>query len=133
VRLVLEDCRPRKVINFSRDEFRQHEMRTSGFDQDCLRYFFGDARDTHCLRNALDGVDYLTSPPTRTVAILRVRIECDFSRMRWTADTPEDLEFIRKVFFHFRRYDFSWRDVVGLLDGYPDWLDMNRHVQQRTV
>ncbi|MBI5115299.1 glycosyltransferase family protein [Candidatus Poribacteria bacterium] len=59
--------------------------------------------------------------------------EGDYSHLRWTVDTPEDLEFIRKVFCHFGRYDFSWRDVVGLLEKHPDWLDMNRHIQQRAV
>ncbi|MBI5115296.1 UDP-N-acetylglucosamine 4,6-dehydratase (inverting) [Candidatus Poribacteria bacterium] len=57
VQLALEDCHPKKIIIFSRDEFKQHEMRTSGFDQDCLRYFLGDVRDKDRLRRALDGVD----------------------------------------------------------------------------
>ena len=54
---VLTKYRPPKIIIFSRDEFKQYEMRTSGFDADCIRYFVGDVRDRERLYRALDGVD----------------------------------------------------------------------------
>ena len=38
---------------FSRDELKQHEMRTSGFDHPSLRYFIGDVRDVERLKRAL--------------------------------------------------------------------------------
>ena len=46
VSLLLQDFRPKKIIVFSRDEFKQHEMATSGFDHQCMRYFIGDVRGT---------------------------------------------------------------------------------------
>ncbi len=46
-----------KLIVFSRDEYKQHEMRTSGFDDPRLRYFIGDIRDVDRLRRAMPGVD----------------------------------------------------------------------------
>ena len=47
----------RKLIVFSRDELKQHQMRTSGFDDARIRYFIGDVRDPDRLRRAMEGVD----------------------------------------------------------------------------
>lgn len=54
---MLAEYHPKKLIVFSRDELKQHEMRVSGFDQDALRYFIGDVRDRERLKRALNGVD----------------------------------------------------------------------------
>jgi UDP-N-acetylglucosamine 4,6-dehydratase len=56
-RLMLDKYHPRKLIIFSRDELKQHEMRTSGFDHPSLRYFIGDVRDGDRLRRSMKGVD----------------------------------------------------------------------------
>lgn len=55
--LMLREYQPRKIIVYSRDEWKQHEMRTSGYDHTCLRYFIGDVRDVDRLRRATQGVD----------------------------------------------------------------------------
>jgi UDP-N-acetylglucosamine 4,6-dehydratase len=57
VRVMLERYHPKKLIIFSRDELKQHEMRTGGVDDPSLRYFIGDVRDPDRLRRALHGVD----------------------------------------------------------------------------
>jgi len=57
VEIAVKEHRPAKLIIFSRDEYKQHEMRAAGFDQPCLRYFLGDVRDKERLYRALDGVD----------------------------------------------------------------------------
>ncbi len=56
-RIMLERYTPKKLIIFSRDELKQHEMRTGGFDAPCLRYFIGDVRDRNRLYRAMHGVD----------------------------------------------------------------------------
>lgn len=56
IRLLLDEYKPAKVIVFSRDELKQHEMRMAGFDQPNLRYFIGDVRDQDRLTRAMDGV-----------------------------------------------------------------------------
>lgn len=57
--VVLETCRPKRLIVFSRDELKQFEMRERFNDDryDCIRYFLGDVRDRDRLYRALDGVD----------------------------------------------------------------------------
>lgn len=57
ISILLEEYQPAKVIVFSRDELKQHEMRASGFDQPNLRYFIGDVRDYQRLLRAMNGVD----------------------------------------------------------------------------
>lgn len=55
--IMLQECTPRKLVIFSRDELKQHEMRTGGFDHPSLRYFIGDVRDVERLRRAMTGMD----------------------------------------------------------------------------
>jgi len=56
VRTVLERCRPRRLIVFSRDELKQFEMQQQ-FGAPCMRYFIGDVRDRERVAQALRGVD----------------------------------------------------------------------------
>ena len=56
VDIMLREYRPKKLIIFSRDELKQHDMRTAGFDHSSLRYFIGDVRDSVRLQRALAGV-----------------------------------------------------------------------------
>ena len=57
----------------------------------------------------------------------------DLSRMRWTVDTPEDLAFVRRIYEHFGHDQFSWHEVLALLDRHPEWLAINRDVQQKAI
>src|SRR2546423_5232507 len=55
--ILLRKYDPKKLIIFSRDELKQHEMQVSGFNDPRLRYFIGDVRDVTRLRRAFAGVD----------------------------------------------------------------------------
>ena len=57
IRILLDEYKPAKVIVFSRDELKQHEMREAGYDQPNLRYFIGDVRDLSRLQRAMHGVN----------------------------------------------------------------------------
>lgn len=57
VQIMLDEYHPKKIIVFSRDELKQHEMRMAGFDDENLRYFIGDVRDVRRLRRAFQDVD----------------------------------------------------------------------------
>ncbi len=59
--------------------------------------------------------------------------DTDYSYMRWTVDTIEDLTFVRKIYDYFKNDTFSWREVLHLLAMYPEWLQINQHVQQKVV
>ena len=57
--LVLREKRPKKLVIFSRDELKQHEMRQMFPDENDspLRYFIGDVRDRTRLYRAFHGID----------------------------------------------------------------------------
>jgi len=59
IEVMLRDYKPRKLIVFSRDELKQHEMRQRYPDTDGspVRYFIGDVRDRERLYRAFRGVD----------------------------------------------------------------------------
>jgi UDP-N-acetylglucosamine 4,6-dehydratase len=56
VEIMLREYRPKRLVIFSRDELKQHDMRCSGFDHPSLRYFIGDVRDGGRLQRAFSGV-----------------------------------------------------------------------------
>ncbi|MGO9014977.1 MAG: UDP-N-acetylglucosamine 4,6-dehydratase (inverting) [Dissulfurispiraceae bacterium] len=57
---LLQHYKPRKVIIFSRDEFKQFEMaRTFPETTYPVRFFLGDVRDRDRLYRAFDGIDYV--------------------------------------------------------------------------
>jgi UDP-N-acetylglucosamine 4,6-dehydratase len=57
IEIVLAEYNPARVIVFSRDEYKQHEMRTGRFNDERMRYFIGSVRDRERLYRALDRVD----------------------------------------------------------------------------
>lgn len=58
--VVLKRYRPKKLIIFSRDEFKQHEMAKKFPDGKFpIRYFLGDIRDKNRLCRAFEKVDYV--------------------------------------------------------------------------
>lgn len=58
----------------------------------------------------------------------------DYSHLRWTVDTPEDLEFVRAVYSHLEHLeDFCWVDVLDLLQREQSLGSLNRHIQQKAL
>jgi len=76
VQVMLAEYQPAKLIIFSRDELKQHEMRTGGFDHPSLRYFIGDVRDGDRMRRAMEGVDVVVH-----AAALKQVPACEYNPM----------------------------------------------------
>jgi UDP-N-acetylglucosamine 4,6-dehydratase len=76
VEIMLKEHRPKKVIIYSRDELKQHEMRAAGFDHPSLRYFIGDVRDQERLRRAMHGVNIVVH-----AAALKQVPACEYNPM----------------------------------------------------
>ena len=53
---LLAHYSPKKIIVYSRDELKQFEMQQD-FPQSCMRFFIGDVRDEHRLKEAMSDVD----------------------------------------------------------------------------
>ena len=58
----------------------------------------------------------------------------DYSQYRWTLDTQEDLELLRRLYSSFGgRDDFHWLDAIALFERNPELADINSHVIQKAV
>ncbi len=76
IEIMTQEVHPEKLIVFSRDELKQHDMRVSGFDHPSLRYFIGDVRDVTRLRRAMLGVDIVVH-----AAALKQVPACEYNPM----------------------------------------------------
>lgn len=55
---ILKEYNPKKIIIYSRDEYKQYLMQRQFTEyEDKMRYFIGDVRDKQRLERAFDGVD----------------------------------------------------------------------------
>lgn len=76
-RYILENYDPKKIIIYSRDEYKQFVMRNAFREyDDKLRFFIGDVRDEARLRRALNGVDYIVH-----AAALKQVPACEYNPM----------------------------------------------------
>ena len=53
--------------------------------------------------------------------------------MRWTVDFEEDLTFVREVCRFLETQEFTWRDVLTLLERQPELLRINEMVRQKSA
>ena len=74
--IMVKEYHPAKIIIFSRDELKQHEMRVKGFDHPSLRYFIGDIRDRDRLLRAMQGVNIVVH-----AAALKQVPACEYNPM----------------------------------------------------
>lgn len=63
----------------------------------------------------------------------RIAGERDFSAHRWSVDTAEDYELLRKIYEHFDDRPFGWMAVLRLVEQHPDWAMLNSHIHQKVV
>ena len=58
-----------------------------------------------------------------------VNHSADYGSLRWTVDTPQDLELVRRIFDYFPgRNDFTWLEILALFEHHPELADINRQV-----
>ena len=85
------------------------------------------------------GASVTTEPVThyqspRGFRVVYLNHSHDYGSLRWTVDTPEDLELIRQVYQRFEgRDDFSWLDVLALFEQEPELANINAGVTQKTL
>ena len=61
--------------------------------------------------------------------VLMVNHDPDYGHMRWTVDTPQDLELIRLIYDRFEgRDDFSWLEIVELFNHEPKLAEINAEI-----
>jgi spore coat polysaccharide biosynthesis protein SpsF len=66
--------------------------------------------------------------------VLVVDHDPDYGALRWTVDTPEDLELVRQVYACFLgRDDFTWIEVLDLFNQRPELARINANVRPKLV
>ena len=58
IKFALENYKPKRLIVFSRDEYKQYKLQQQ-YDAPCMRYFIGDVRDKSRLMLAMKGVTWV--------------------------------------------------------------------------
>jgi len=57
----------------------------------------------------------------------------DYGTLRWTVDTPQDLELVRQVYSRFHgRDDFTWQEVLALFEREPELAQINAQVLHKS-
>lgn len=88
-----------------------------------------EAKEKHEREHVLP---YLYEVPGR-FKVYQLNYSEDLSALRWTVDTPEDLELVQAIITHFDgRNDFSWLDVLNLNRQKPDLFQVNASVKHKT-
>lgn len=75
---------------------------------------------------------YLYEVPGR-FKVYQLNYSEDLGALRWTVDTPEDLELIRSIYTYFGgRNDFSWMDILDLYKKEPEMFQINIGVKHKS-
>ncbi|HWR83508.1 MAG TPA: glycosyltransferase family protein [Candidatus Deferrimicrobium sp.] len=64
-----------------------------------------------------------------------VRYDEDHSHHRWTVDTAEDFELVRRIIEALSPMHphFTWLDCLNLVRQHPDWEQLNAHIAQKEI
>jgi spore coat polysaccharide biosynthesis protein SpsF len=67
-------------------------------------------------------------------SLISVTSDVDRADWRWTIDTAEDLEFVREIYHRLDGSpDFSWQDVLAIIENDPALTWINSRVQQKEI
>ena len=82
---------------------------------------------------ALRSTQNVTATSPRGFRVLLVNHDPDYGSLRWTVDTPPDLELLRQVYARFHNQDtFSWTEVLALFESEPGLARINASVPQKS-
>lgn len=96
---------------------------------DALSRAWREAKERHQREHV---TPYLYEHP-KLFRIACVETDFDFSELRWTVDTEEDLTLLRAIHERLSRsVAFSWKDVLNLMWREPELAAINAHIQQKS-
>ena len=93
----------------------------------------------HVMPYIYEGVELESAPVAigvsqRGYKIVQLNHAQNYGELRWTVDTPEDLDLLRQVYSRFGgRDDFSWLEIIKLFEGEPRLAGMNANVAHKTM
>jgi spore coat polysaccharide biosynthesis protein SpsF len=86
---------------------------------------------TSAVNSALKLVSTINPDDPHPFFVLRIDHDPDFGTLRWTVDTLEDLEYVRKILALLQAKDpsllaYSWYDILELVQEKPELLQADR-------
>jgi spore coat polysaccharide biosynthesis protein SpsF len=103
---------------------------TEVFSRDALARAAREARERY---ERVHVTPYLYRHP-EIFSLISVTSEVDRADWRWTIDTAEDLEFVREIYSRLEgREDFSWEEVVALIEDETSLMWINAGVRQKEL
>ena len=88
----------------------------------------------HVMPFIYEGFTSETSLSTRGFKIALLHHTPDYGSLRWTVDTPEDLEMIRQVFNAIEdKNNFTWYDLLSLVQNHPELTEINAQIQHKSM
>jgi spore coat polysaccharide biosynthesis protein SpsF len=103
---------------------------------DCEAFYFENLKQAFLEATAPADREHVTPFMHRSIRpdLLRnISNPINLSQHRWTVDTPEDFELIKRIIetLYPKNPHFDFRDVLQLLSAYPDWVKLNAHIEQK--
>ena len=93
-----------------------------------LKLAWREAKQTHQREHVMP---FFYEQPDR-FRICHVTHQPDYGALRWTVDTPQDLELLRTIYDRFSgRDDFSWLEIIDLIEREPEINRINARVKAK--
>lgn len=67
--------------------------------------------------------------------LMHIKCDSNLEHLRWTLDTTEDFKMIKTVYekLYPTNPEFSTKDILNLLNDYPEIVEINQHIEQKEV
>ena len=65
--------------------------------------------------------------------LVRIATDPGHADQRWSVDTPEDLELVRRLWAEMDDPAHGWERALAVALAHPEWANLNRHVEQVIV
>lgn len=106
-------------------------MHVEVFSFAALEKSYNEARDFECLEHV---TPYMIKNPEKfRVSFFADDKDADNSSMRFTMDTPEDYEFVKRIYASFDTNIFSYSEILRVLSEHKDFLEINQNIHQKTL
>ncbi|MBN1666782.1 MAG: glycosyltransferase family protein [Anaerolineales bacterium] len=119
---------------FTWDALQQAWKRSvSQYQREHVTPYMYEGTPTEQLKYAVKGSAYSSAMTPEGLHIALLHHEPDYGHLRWTVDTPEDLELVRQVVQRLPdQTEFGWYDIVKILEQEPALKAINLQVRHKT-
>jgi len=121
-----------EVCHFEGLERAWHEA-TQGYQREHVMPYFYEGIQLVERVPKLSQPGYLDVYGTpRGFRVVQLNYEPDFGSLRWTVDTPVDLELLQRIYTLFAgRTDFSWQEILALVQREPSLRELNAGIYHK--